>query len=59
MHDEKRTIWVLYDLRDAQQWKQAGRDRRTWGHEMTKIHTVTNDVIVIEFLAGGALEASA
>ncbi len=53
------SIWVLYDLSDALQWEQAGRDRRAWGHEMTEIHTVTNDLIVVEFLPGGALETSA
>ena len=58
MHDEKRTIWVVYDLRDAQQWEQAGRDRRAWGHEMTEIHRLDNDHFIIEFRSD-ELKASA
>jgi hypothetical protein len=50
---------VLYDLRDPEQWEQARRAQRAWGRHQTEIHTRTNDVIVIEFKAGGALEASA
>jgi hypothetical protein len=47
---------VIYDLRDAAQWTAAGEERRAWGRERTEIYTLTNDVIVIEFRADGALE---
>lgn len=52
-------VLVVYDLRDVRQWEQAGRDRRAWGREMTQIHALDDDHVVIEFMAGGALGASA
>jgi len=50
---------VIYDLRDLEQWEQAGRDRRAWGRSRAEIHTLDNDHIVIEFKAGGELERAA
>ena len=50
---------VLYDLRNRAQWTAAGEERRAWGREGTEIHVPTNDHIIIEYKAGGALEASA
>ncbi len=46
---------VLYDLRDAEQWTAASSACQAWGREHSLIHKVTNDLIVIEFRAGGAL----
>jgi hypothetical protein len=50
---------VLYDLRDPAQRTAAGEERRAWGRERTEIHVLSNDHIIIEYKAGGALEASA
>ena len=50
------SLWVVYDLRDPRAWERAGRERRAWGRERALIHPLTNDVIVIEFMPGGALE---
>jgi hypothetical protein len=52
-------IVVLYDLRDPDAWERAGRERRAWGCEFTEVHTLTNDVIAVEFKPGGALEVPA
>ncbi len=54
-----KAIAVLYDLRDPAQWAAAGETRRAWGRERTEIHVLDNDHIVIEYMAGGALEVSA
>ncbi len=51
-------IWILYDLRDVEQWEQAGQDRRAWGRGMSEIYRLDNDHVIIEFKAGGALETS-
>lgn len=50
---------VLYDLADPDAWERAGRERRAWGRERTVVHALDNDHVVIEFMPGGALEASA
>ena len=52
-------ILVAYDLRDPEAWERAREHRQAWGRERTRIHTVTNDVVVIEYLPGGALGESA
>jgi hypothetical protein len=56
---EPESTLVLYDLRDVEAWKRAGKDRRAWGRELTEVHDLDRDHVVIEFKAGGALEASA
>lgn len=56
---EESSILILFDLKDPEQWERSGRERRAWGREHSEIHTITNDIIIIEFRAGGALEASA
>lgn len=55
----RESVLVLYDLRDAAAWQQAGRDRETWGRECSVIHGLDNDHVVIEFRPGGALGAAA
>ena len=55
----RESTLVLYDLRDAEAWTRAHMERAAWGREQTEIHTVGPDHVVIEFKAGGALEASA
>ncbi len=50
---------VLYDLRDHDAWKRAGQECRAWGLSMIEIHDLDLDHVIIEFRAGGALEASA
>lgn len=57
--DADKAIAVVYDLRDPAQWIDAGKERRAWGRERTVIHTLDSDHIIIEYKAGGALEASA
>ncbi len=54
--DADEAIVVFYDLADPDAWERAGRERRAWGREKTEIHPLTNDAIVIEFMAGGARE---
>jgi hypothetical protein len=49
----------FHDLREPEQWEQAGRDRQAFCRHQTEIHTLTNDVIVIEFRASGTLGATA
>lgn len=56
---QPESTWVLYDLRDAEAWKQADQGRRAWGRGMTEIYEIGPDHIIIEFRAGGALEQSA
>ena len=51
-------MFVVVDLRDAEAWVRAGRELRAWGRRYTKTHPMTNDVVVLEFMAGGALGAS-
>lgn len=48
-----------YDLRDPEAWERAGRERAAWGREMSEIHRLDNDHVIIVFKPGGALEASA
>lgn len=50
------SVLVVYDLSDPLQWTAAGEERRAWGRERTIIHTLDNDHILIEYMAGGALE---
>ena len=57
--DTGEAIVVVYDLRDPDAWERAGRERRAWGREFTEVHTLTNDVIAVEFKPGGALEVPA
>ena len=57
---EHRTgVVVVYDLREPGSWEQARDDRETWGNELSEIHRLDNDRVVIVFKPGGALEASA
>lgn len=56
---QPETTWVLYDLRDAEAWKRAGRECRAWGLEMVEIHDLDVDHVLIQFKAGGALEQTA
>ncbi len=58
-NERVEAILVFYDLRDPVQWTAAGEERRAWGRERTEIHVLDNDHIVIEYMAGGALEVSA
>ncbi len=51
--ESTEAILVAYDLRDPVAWERAREHRRAWGRERTRIHTVTNDVVVIEYLLGG------
>ncbi len=50
---------AIYDLRDEVAWARARRERAAWGKQNTKVHTIDNDHVVIEFLPGGAMEARA
>jgi hypothetical protein len=52
-------ILVAYDLRDPIAWEQARKHRRAWGWERSKIHTLDNDRIIIEYLPGRVLGESA
>ncbi len=52
-------IAVVFDLRDPAQWTAAGEARRARGRERAIIHTLTNDLIIIEFMPGEALEVPA
>jgi hypothetical protein len=55
---EHTGVMKIYDLRDPEAWKQAGRERAAWGRELAVIHRLDNDRIVIEFKPGGALEVA-
>ena len=65
MHEESTTpregVLVVVDLRDAEAWARAGRELRAWGRRYTRIHPMTNDIVILEYMAGGAadLEISA
>jgi hypothetical protein len=50
---------VLYDLRNPEAWMRAHRERAAWGKDLSAVYVVDEDHIIIEFKAGGALEASA
>lgn len=50
---------VVYDLRDPEAWMRAHRERAAWGKNYTAVHILGPDHIILEFMAGGALEASA
>lgn len=50
---------VMYDLRDPETWMRAHRERAAWGKSRTTVHVLDPDHVVLEFRAGGALEASA
>lgn len=58
-HREHTTVLVVYDLRDPDAWQRAHDELEVWGREMAKIHALGLNHIVIEFLPGGALGASA
>jgi len=53
---QQTSTLVMYNLSDPKQWEQARRDRRAWDREHSEIHVLTNDGIVIEFKAGGAMK---
>ena len=50
------SVLVVYDLADPDQWGAAGEAREAWGREHSVVHTLTNDVIVIEFRPGWTIE---
>jgi hypothetical protein len=50
---------IIYDLRDPDAGEQARKDRGQWGQARSEVHALDNDRIIIEFLPGPALEASA
>lgn len=50
---------VIYDLRDPAQWKSAHQERAAWGKHNAVFYVLDSDHVIIEFRAGGALEASA
>lgn len=50
---------VIYDLRVPEAWERAAREREAWGQKHAETHTLDDNHVVIEFRAGGALEASA
>lgn len=50
---------VMYDLRDPEAWMRAHRERAAWGKRRTTVYILDPDHVVLEFRAGGALEASA
>ncbi len=55
----RESAFVLYDLRDPAAWKRAHEERGAWGRERSKIPTLDNDHVVIEFAAGGVQEPTA
>ena len=55
----RESTLVLYDLRDPEQWQQAGRDRTSWGRAYSAMHGLDNDHIIIEFRPGDGLQATA
>ncbi len=50
---------VIYDLRDVAAWQRAHEERGAWGRRRSKVHTLDNDHVIIEFEAGRKTEASA
>jgi hypothetical protein len=50
---------VIYDLRYPAQWKSAHQERAAWGKHNAVFYVLDSDHVIIEFRAGGALEASA
>lgn len=50
---------VVYDLRDPEAWMRAHRERAAWGKGCTSDYVLGPDHVILEFRAGGALEASA
>jgi hypothetical protein len=48
-----RTVWVVYDLRDPDQWEQARQDREAWGKALATVHTLDPDHVLIMFHPGG------
>jgi hypothetical protein len=48
---------VLYDLRDAEAWRKAHRDRSLWGKFYTDIHPLDNDHIALVFRPAGPRRA--
>ena len=57
--DHRESTLVLYDLRDAAAWGQAGCDRQTWGRHRSEIHDLDNNHVVIEFRGSEALGGAA
>lgn len=48
----------IYDLRDPKAWEQAREDREAWGRELSVVHTLDRDHVLIVFHPRGALEAA-
>lgn len=53
------SVLMLYDLRDSAAWKRAHREQKAWGKQFCTVFHLDEDHVVVEFLPGGALEASA
>lgn len=49
---------VVFDLRDAEAWEQAGRARTAWGRNHSEIHALDNDHVAIVFWGAEELEAA-
>ena len=49
---------IVYDLRDADAWEEACKDRELWGRSRSEVHGLGTDHIAIQFLPS-TLEASA
>jgi hypothetical protein len=49
---------AVYDLRDPEEWMKAHRERAAWGKGRTTVYVLGPDHVILEFRAGGALEAS-
>jgi len=45
-------VWVIYDLRDPDQWERARDDRQTWGRGISEVHALDLDHILIAFYTG-------
>ncbi len=55
----EHTVWVVYDLRDPDQWERAREDREAWGRGFSEVHTLDTDHILIEFGPGGGRRRAA
>lgn len=55
-HEHGESTLALYDLSDPGAWERAGRELEAWGKSRSAVHTLDPDHIVIEYLAGGAVD---
>jgi hypothetical protein len=49
---------TVYDLTDPDAWEQAQEDRGAWGKELSDVHTLDRDHVLIVFRSGDVLEAA-